>query len=573
MALQVTCWLLVLPGAPQAKTNSSVLLLGDLPGYNLTPHLEKLEYSESSLDFAQILKPTWQKQFHPLNKKAFYAPSQELKEHWFRFTLKSNQQKKSAALWLLSLDYVYLAQIDLYTPTSQGWRVVKTGLELPFETREIPYRGFVFRIPLGGGQATTCYMRVITKGLKAIRFKMETLSQFTRRVLQEDRFLSICLGVLVGMILFNIFLAISLRDRVYLYYVGYIFFALMSMIFLYGEISTWCDLGLDRFVNLLWINFGLFTTFAYLFMRGALSTKKLAPLLDKVLIWGGFYGFAIVIAGVLGITWIGRWLTLGSGMFSPWIALVAGTISLRRGYTPARYFLLAWGTLAVAVGVAFLWEIGTLDEYFWAQNALLVGIASESILLSLGLAERIRKLKQESETLAQSEKHLKKLSYTDELTGLFNKRFFSYRLKEYLSDRFLPDQALSLLFMDLDDFKKLNDTWGHALGDEVLRSLAQAITENVRANDLPCRWGGEEFAVILPGVALEPAAAIGERIRKRFAEKVILYEGQSIKKSVSLGLGQARPGEDLESLVHRVDQALYQAKKAGKNQLCLSERV
>ncbi|MBU4603314.1 MAG: 7TM-DISM domain-containing protein, partial [Proteobacteria bacterium] len=211
------------------------------------------------------------------------------------------------------------------------------------------------------------------------------------------------------------FITISLRDRVYLYYVGYILFALVSMTFLHGQITALWDFGTQTFVTMLWINMGLFTAFAYLFMRGILNTNSLSPLVDKLLIFGFYYGLSITAAGLLNLPWISRWLTLGSGIFSPWLALTAGIVSLRRGFAAARYFLLAWGVLAAAVAIFVIQELGPMQGEYWARNSLLVGTALESILLSLALAARIRDLKEERRVLAESESRFKNLSYTDGL--------------------------------------------------------------------------------------------------------------------------------------------------------------
>ena len=562
---------LLLVGNPAGAAPNSLALLPQGPSsHDLALHMEILQGQVENLDLAQVLKEPWRQRFHPLPGKELRAPSQDLKVHWLRFTLRATPSPTPAnPTWLLAIDYVYLAKIDFYAPTPEGWRVVKTGLERPFGQRELPYRGFVFTLPPAGSEPVTCYLRLETIGIRPLRFSVISLSELLRKVALEDFLLSICLGILAGMILFNMLLALSLRDRVYVYYVGYITFALLSLICLNGQINAFWDLGLDWFIKLTWTCMGLFTSFAYLFMRGALNTKNLTPLLDKFLVVGGFYGLAIVAAGLLGQTWIARWLTLGSGFFSPLLAFSAGIFSLRRGYAPALYFLFAWGVLAVAVATAGLYEMGVVYGYIWTKNALLIGTASESVLLSLGLAARIRNLDQEKKVLVESEKNLKILSYTDGLTGLYNKRFFAGRMQELLAASQTQEKRPSLLFMDLDDFKQLNDTWGHDKGDQVLKCLAQVIIDSVRADDMPCRWGGEEFAVIFPGVGLERAASIAERIRRRFEETKCAGLEVGFKKSISLGLAQAHPGEGKESLVHRADQALYQAKNTGKNRLCL----
>jgi signal transduction histidine kinase/CheY-like chemotaxis protein len=209
------------------------------------------------------------------------------------------------------------------------------------------------------------------------------------------------------MILYNLFIAVSLRDRAYFYYVSYIFFALLSLTFLHGQAAALWDFGLETFIMILWGSMGLFIAFAYLFMRDFLNMPRFSPLIDKLLLAGFFYGLCLTGVGLMKLTWIGRWLAVGSSIFSPWVALTAGIVSLRRGFAPARYFLVAWGTLAAAFTIFAIQELGPLQGEYWARNSILIGTALESILLSLGLAARIRELKEERKALAESESRLK----------------------------------------------------------------------------------------------------------------------------------------------------------------------
>ena len=563
--------LLAISGSVWSGEPGRVLELGGRPRYDLAPYLQILPEAASRLGIDQVSAEPWSGRFKPLGGPALERPSRDLRIYWLRFTAFAPQGSLAAkTAWLMATDYVYLGKIDFYRPTPQGWEVVKTGIDRPFTTRELVNRSFVFTLPPADGGPFTCYLRLETRGVNPLRFFAWSLPAFISHTVKEDYLFALCYGVLLSMIAFNLFITISLRDRVYLYYVGYIFFALVSMTFLHGQITALWDFGTQAFVTLIWVVLGLFTAFAYLFMRGVLNTRRLSPLVDKLLIFGFGYGLAIAAAAVVNLPWISRWLTLGSGVFSPWLALVAGIVSLRRGFAAARYFLLAWGVLAVAVVIFVIQELGPMQGEYWARNSLLVGTALESILLSLALAARIRELKEERRVLAESERRFKDLSYTDGLTGLFNKRFFSPHLEEALRGGQAFPGRPCLLFIDLDDFKLFNDTHGHDQGDLVLKVLARIITESVRSDDLPCRWGGEEFAVILRGVSLDSAAAIAERIRQRFAQYVFSPNGREVKQTLSVGLAQAQPGESAADFIRRADQALYQAKRAGKNQLFVS---
>lgn len=561
-------WLGAAGGAAWAAEQGSVLNLVDRPSYDLTPYLQILHPPDADLTVAQISAPPWSTRFKTSPGPSLDLASESLQTFWLRFTFATSPQRSAAQrVWLLTTDYVYLGKVDFYRPGPGGWEVVKTGLYRPFATRELANRSFVFVLPPAGSGPTTCYLRLETRGFTPMRFRIWSLPGFIGHTAKEDLIFALCYGVLVSMILFNLFITVSLRDRVYFYYVCYMSSALVTLICLHGHVTMVLDLGPQAFTTLFWVSLGLFTAFAYLFMRGLLNTRRLSPWVDRALRAGFYYGLAIAAAGLLDLPWVGRWLALGSGIVSPWLALGAGIASLRKGFLAARYFLMAWGALALGVGIFAIQELGPLQGNYWARNAMLLGTALESVLLSLALGARIRALQQEREVLTESEDRFKRLSYTDGLTGLFNKRYFSLQLEEAMHASAPP----CLLFLDLDNFKQFNDTYGHDQGDLVLHGLGQVIAENVRAGDTPCRWGGEEFAVILPEVELAQGAAIAERIRQSFAQVAFTPAKGEVHQTVSVGLVQARPGETAEKLIRRADQELYRAKKAGKNQLAVGD--
>lgn len=556
--------------APPRAAAGGVVSLGDAAHLDLAPYLEVLEEPGRRLTLEEVSSPPWSQRFRPLEGGGLYL-SVGYHDRWLRFSLRASDAAASRACWLMTTDYVYLGEIDFYRPAGQGWDRITTGIYTPFDTRELAYRSFAFLLPRPTDQPQTCYFRIHSRTFNPMHFSVWSLPAFFKHAAVESYLYAVCYGVLAAMILFNLFLACSLRDRVYFHYVGYITFALLSLMFLHGQISFLVNLGQEYYARLFWVCLGLFTSFAYLFIRGVLDTRRHSPLIDKLLIGGVFYGLAIVAAGALNQPWIGRWLTVGSGIVSPWLALVAGVASLRRGFGAARYFLLAWGVLAMAVAVFSLQEVGPLVGSHLARNALVVGTALESLLLSLGLAARIRSLQQERQALSESERHFKLMSFTDGLTGLFNKRHFNLRLGEALAGHRNQDESVCLLLLDIDDFKSFNDSYGHDQGDLVLQALGLIIADNLRPGDVPCRWGGEEFAVILPGTDLTQAQGVAERIRRKFAGQAFRQGAEAAHRTVSLGLARARPGEDAESLLHRVDQALYQAKRQGKDRLVTAD--
>jgi diguanylate cyclase len=154
---------------------------------------------------------------------------------------------------------------------------------------------------------------------------------------------------------------------------------------------------------------------------------------------------------------------------------------------------------------------------------------------------------------------------TDSLTGLANRRAFDDDLKRRLNEWERKATRFTLVLLDIDFFKKFNDTHGHQVGDEVLRQVAKALRAQARDMDLPCRYGGEEFAVILPMTDSAGACILAERIRKAVEETVIACDGKKLRVTCSLGLSAVHPGDDAAKIIRRADDALYKSKNAGRN--------
>lgn len=164
---------------------------------------------------------------------------------------------------------------------------------------------------------------------------------------------------------------------------------------------------------------------------------------------------------------------------------------------------------------------------------------------------------------------------TDPMTGLYNFRHFEQMLQQYYALAHRYRSPLSLIMLDVDFFKKLNDTYGHAMGDKVLRTIAHQIRDNARNDDLVCRYGGEEFAILLPRTGLKQAGELAERIRASIEEYYRLYaeeEGLATPVTVSLGVSsfpeRASSPKDLRK---QADAALYLAKERGRNRVVIDD--
>jgi diguanylate cyclase (GGDEF)-like protein len=161
------------------------------------------------------------------------------------------------------------------------------------------------------------------------------------------------------------------------------------------------------------------------------------------------------------------------------------------------------------------------------------------------------------------------LLYTDSLTDIANRRIFLESLGSAISFAQRHQTPLSIIMADLDDFKSINDTFGHTAGDQVLQAFANLLRKNSRQEDLAARFGGEEFIMLLPATGAEEAAVLGERLRRQWKEMTPPSFG--IQVTASFGVAAYQPGDTVDSFIERADQALYDAKMLGKNQVVVGE--
>ena len=162
------------------------------------------------------------------------------------------------------------------------------------------------------------------------------------------------------------------------------------------------------------------------------------------------------------------------------------------------------------------------------------------------------------------------MAITDQLTGLHNRRYMSRHLDNLIANAHKSGKPIVFLIFDIDHFKAVNDTYGHDTGDEVLREFAGRIAANVRGIDLACRYGGEEFVVVMPDTDVKFACDVAERLRKSVETTPFAISRAPHKLNVTISIGVAGSkgdGDSAAALLHRADQALYRAKKSGRNRV------
>lgn len=186
------------------------------------------------------------------------------------------------------------------------------------------------------------------------------------------------------------------------------------------------------------------------------------------------------------------------------------------------------------------------------------------------LEQQLSESRRQIAELQESLEAIRYESLVDDLTTLANRKHFDQSLERIIAEASSTGTPFSLLFTDIDHFKKFNDTFGHQTGDQVLRLVALAVKQNIKGQDIAFRYGGEEFAVILPRTGLEPSVVVAEHIREAVFSKELIKRstGENLGRiTISIGVSEWRPGDTPQSIIERADTSLYAAKNGGRNQV------
>lgn len=256
-----------------------------------------------------------------------------------------------------------------------------------------------------------------------------------------------------------------------------------------------------------------------------------------------------------------------SASFKTQVGFVAATLSV-----PIVYLFILGDPLLVKMAFGLVLLLFAVLQFGWVsyrqfyesnrQTVLNRNMSQQLELASKALREANDGLAQRNEQLHESLKLIGELAVRDVLTGLYNRRFLMEQLAREV-ERFVRHGApCSVVMLDVDHFKQVNDTYGHAVGDEVLRTVSRSMEAQVRQGDLVGRYGGEEFLIVLPMTELESAKALAQRVRAA-VETDTRHAPGSV--TASLGVAQLLSGEPVDRWLMRVDEALYRAKAAGRN--------
>lgn len=456
---------------------------------------------------------------------------------------------------LLVFYHPYTARISVREPP--GAAVRRQDIFSPDLDPRYSRRALVF--PLSGDGP----VHVKVEGARyPLRVAVEPGRAYAAADLWHVRLVLPAVGVVLGVSLAVLLFWAMLRDRVYLLYAGAMLFQLLYALCSYGEAYAWPGLSvLARFgAQGIWAVGTLATILlVYLWLDYA-GLRKVTPLLAAAVRVVGAYGCGLTLV-LLVSPWPAdkAWFPdIANALFllTNAIALVTLVVAWRRGQRHAAYVLIAWvPLLAFTMARALRFSVGERAEP-WLEYGLPWVQAFTAVVLALGLADRMLTFRRERD---RAKAHAER----DGLTGVLNRGGIEHRLDWALIERERERMPVSLLFIDLDNFKQINDRHGHALGDACLRAVTRAVSEQFQYGDQLGRLGGEEFVLVLSGVELPAALRIAEQVGARIRRDCANVEGVAVAVTASIGAAQARDGDSVASLIARADQAMYAAKRAG----------
>jgi len=560
--------------APGVLGAAPVWLDSRLHGVPIGTHVEYLEDSTGSLTVRDVSTRPWIDAFVP-------SPSENLNlgyrdsTLWLRIRLE-----RGAGLgpWMLEVSYPVLDDLQFYAPGSTLPLVA--GDHTRLSERLFADRHFVFPVDAPELGVNVYYLRVKQVGTMSVPMRLWDRASFDSAKRDESFLLGSYYGLLFVMMAYNLFLYFIVRDRAYAAYVVYV--GTMGFVigvnngfgglYLWPEapaIADWAQIAAAPMAC---------AAGAY-FTRLFLQTRVYVPRMDWALL-------AIIVAGIA-MTLVATFLPrLPVFWFDHLIALAtivtaygAGVLAYRRGFKPAAYYLIAFFTVFAGGLLMVARNIGVPASVF-TDYGLQVGSALEVVLLSMGLADRINTLRREKEQaqgvakerertaslLRESEERMRYQAQHDPLSGLPNRWLLRDRLLQAVARAKRDRTAFAVVLVDLDNFKTVNDTLGHDVGDLLLVEVAQRLSGCIRERDTIARLGGDEFVFVLEDLGTpEDSALVARKIIEVLATPFSIA-GELLRTSPSIGISlYPADGQDPDFLLKFADIAMYRAKAAGRN--------
>lgn len=562
-ALCVVLWLLCAPAANAAV--SAAGLLND--GSQTTELTPQIFYAPGSLPASEALRGV-----APFSKVNPAAGSEEA-EVWLRIPLRA--QNGTLGPWVLALPRS-VTRGEAYVPQAQGYRKFLVGSDVPYMSRAEGY--MIIGVTVDRAAVATgrpAYLHVAYHGDSPLWVRAQTLRDRMSQSFLYRLIDGLFFGILLAVGLCNLYVALSVRDRSAAWFVGYVGALIANEIVTtgLGAAYLWPWAGFDmRWPSVVTelLAFGTFLGFT----RSFLQTRARAPKWDRWLVIGFF---AVALAE------LARRALPGGERFAVAVLLVqfavmivtigAGIVRMRAGDHPARFFVAAFVPAVAGIVASLAYNaFAPAGNWFVLENGVEFGAMAECVILSFSLLDRIRILdgeraRTEAELVrtAQRNVELKTLATSDPLTGIYNRLAFFETFEDEIEYARRSGLLLGVLYIDLDDFKAVNDRYGHRVGDILLQIFSRRLKNAVRPSDTVARIGGDEFAVLVTGVSDPSILDSVQANVVRILDTHIIVEGSLVNVGMSVGAAIfPRDGEEADALMEASDRRMYHAKQSAQ---------
>jgi len=507
---------------------------------------------------------------------------------WARFSVRDTQNVDTTQSWLLEIGYPLLQRVDIFLVSEN--RVVaqyQIGYARKMDTRELNHRFFVQPLQLEPNKDYQVYVNVMRKnGSVQLPLKLYQPAAFLKSELKANYIFGLFFGILVAMMVYNLYLYFAVSDRTYLYYIFYI--ASVSMAFMtttgYGYLLLWDQYpGINEYA--LQIPSSLAAICGLLFARKFIKIKRYNKRLDQLALAMAGMGIALALTRLFTHFFLSEAITLYIAV----ISIVMPAIAYwcwRQGSRPAAFFLLGWILLLIGSVLYTFSLLAILPINAITANAVCVGAAMETLLLSLGLADRInseRKARYQAlqaqhgamVRLQETENRLVHRALHNGVTGLPNRTLLRSLLDDAIQAR--KYERLSLVLVNLNNFHEFNKTLGHSIGDAILQQIAKRINDICSKVDgivkLESDISGDHYLAAIEGVTFAYVVANidAENVLKQAAaqlhtiEHPLEFQGLTLDIDATLSLAHYPDhGDNSEHLIRNANIALEAA--AGSNE-------
>ncbi|WP_441334861.1 sensor domain-containing diguanylate cyclase [Lysobacter sp. CA199] len=508
---------------------------------------------------AQVLAGRFDRGFVPVVGNRILVMDRDA--HWWRLIATEDVAPTHSPQ--LVMDQPYRKRVDV-------WR---HGADLPVRRsvhdKPIDFshssRFMVFALDGGLRRGEEIYLRVQASDLTESTLNVQALDEVHRLDMSHIALRSVLLTALGVIALLAFGFWVGLRERGYVYLCVTLLVQTLNLAVEGGEIRMvpwFTDVLPDRRSNIVLSTAAVLASVRFLvFFLDLRATQATVARVLNACSW--------LLGGLLLVSVFRTWrisATFGNAVLLVVITTVvyASTIAIMRRQREAYFLTLAWTPLAavliVLVGAYQRWW----PAYPWLEYAYPVGLVLGGLGLLLGLAAKLQQLRRDRDSAQQ------RATY-DRLTSVMTRAAIEEGLRQAIGDAHRNQRPLTVVFFDIDHFKRINDEHGHSAGDEALRTVAERTRARLRATDLCGRYGGDEILVGLPGARLEQGQVVAEHLRRTISANPLTVHGRVLPLSLSVGVAELRPGESFDQLLERADAALYTSKAGGRDRVTVQQ--